>query len=365
MVQQETFVCRCVVVQWIILGSLLSGCVEESSPAVGEVRPETRLVMPSPSGGWLSPSELLTVSAEAHGSIVIMVPPSADFKSYDLYRGRSDGSTLEYVGRFDGIRFQAQLPEDPTSYVYQVARVEPEEESFPWIPLSNAAAAPSSLPSSCLRETRIEELKRSSDPWEVRDLVREMYEDCGETLVAASLPMPSAEYERMAIFAAVLALTSAAYDWSETYEIVELVQSERLDCDNYAVLTALFYEMLRGEGYPEEISIVGFDGGAIGNHAQMFITSGERSLMIDPTLGIFARVRFDQLISGVAVSGSFMGVIYPYWGDARQDPWIHEVYLDRVVRAIAQGSYRPEDELYRRVWPKSCLLKKCVLFSSN
>lgn len=112
----------------------------------------------------------------------------------------------------------------------------------------------------------------------------------------------------------------------------ELQKAKALDCDNYAMLVWFL------AGRPTGLRMIGFEGGVVGNHAQLYYERDK--LLLDPTVGLVARTTLNDLLSGKPVAKS--AILYDYgWNNPQL-----ERFGDTVVRALENGLYRPMDLLY-------------------
>ncbi len=141
-----------------------------------------------------------------------------------------------------------------------------------------------------------------------------------------------------AVFAGVAAYAMLPYKRSRAVRLDDLLKEPGLDCDNYATLTGHFLNILLPGAH--DFAMVGFDGGAVGNHAQVFVTVERRQMLLDPTFGIVADASFDDVLQGRPVASDH---IYDF--TIRDDP---PTYNQRklVLRALGEGAYKPSDLLY-------------------
>jgi hypothetical protein len=147
------------------------------------------------------------------------------------------------------------------------------------------------------------------------------------------------EAEFYAIYSAYVAYSMAPYGNSVEIHFDELLEEEQLDCDNYVRLT--FYLYQTGEGITSKdvtFKFVGWEGGAIGNHAQIFVVSPHRSILLDPTIGIAAFTDFDSVASGRPLAKSAV-VDFSTRNDLAE-------YKAHITGALVQGTYKPSDLLY-------------------
>jgi hypothetical protein len=131
------------------------------------------------------------------------------------------------------------------------------------------------------------------------------------------------------VFAMALAHRFAPYGPSVAVELDDLVREPFLDCDNY---NSLAFHLYRQAGGDTPVQIVGWEGGAVGNHAQLWIDN----VLLDPTIGIAGALSLPRLFNGVPLRRLV---------DLSAQPTLPE-YRGRVVGSLGSGSYRPEDLLY-------------------
>lgn len=116
-----------------------------------------------------------------------------------------------------------------------------------------------------------------------------------------------------------------------------LIQEQQLDYDNYVLLTIHLFRILRPNS-SIDVDMVGWEGGMVGNHAQIIVNAPGEPLMIDPTVNVVARVDFDEMASGKRVSRRDIIAL-----SQRDDP---PGFQQRVVTALQVGDYRPSHILY-------------------
>lgn len=147
--------------------------------------------------------------------------------------------------------------------------------------------------------------------------------------------------ELLALYSAIVAYSMAPYGNSTKVELTELLNEDKLDCDNYAILT--YYLFREAKGSIKKISnlkfkFVGWDGGSVGNHAQIFFVSQQRSILLDPTIGIVAIADFNSIASGIPLSSSQIV-------DFSTRTELND-YRKKVINALEKGLYTPSDLLY-------------------
>jgi hypothetical protein len=132
----------------------------------------------------------------------------------------------------------------------------------------------------------------------------------------------------------------APYGNSVVFDLPSLLSDPVLDCDNYAALVGYFVRILVPDA-PNAFSVAGFDGGAVGNHAQVFLEVDEgRQVLVDPTIGLIAEQSFNDLLKGKFISAERIVVMHQH-DDAQIDDFGNRVYY-----AIRDGKYQPSDLLY-------------------
>lgn len=139
--------------------------------------------------------------------------------------------------------------------------------------------------------------------------------------------------ELKAIFATVVAANFSEYGKSQATDFKEMARSEYLNCGNLVVLVGY----LIGEE-DKRIRTIGFEGGAVGNHAQL-IYQGKHNILLDPTIGMVALVSFNELLRGFPVHRKNIKLF-------RIRAKKLESFVRKVVRSVLNGDYRPSDFLY-------------------
>jgi hypothetical protein len=162
----------------------------------------------------------------------------------------------------------------------------------------------------------------------------------------ASLP----EQEVQLAFAGLLANELKPFDGNaaDLYTFSDLIAAPTLNADDYAQLAWRLFEVLVPDSSPNsptgdpDIVQVGWEGGPVGREAQLIINvSGQRSLLVDPTIAHFALFDgFNDLLAGEAVpisdQQSFLTQAQPALEDTR----------DVVTTALHEGLYRAGNLLY-------------------
>jgi hypothetical protein len=88
------------------------------------------------------------------------------------------------------------------------------------------------------------------------------------------------------------------------FSIGSLLAVPKLVCTEYVYLDYYLFrnwDPYRGSSDPVQISMVGWNGGTVGNHSQMLVTGIGLPLLLDPTTGLIAITSLSSLRSGVFV----------------------------------------------------------------
>jgi hypothetical protein len=159
--------------------------------------------------------------------------------------------------------------------------------------------------------------------------------DFGLVLGASILPVA---------FAAIIAWDLKPYGPEKGVTLPEILASPSIACDNYVRLAwYLTGFMPQVSWVPAKIVALGWNGGAVGNHAQMLVSDGTNSLLIDPTIGLVVRgVTFDTLMQGKPVSPTMMATFESFNVYAGSSG----TFTQTVKNAVLQGKYKPSDLLY-------------------
>lgn len=137
-----------------------------------------------------------------------------------------------------------------------------------------------------------------------------------------------------AFVATIVAGNFAEYGASDGRSFEEIAGERLLSCAQLAFLVGYLY----GENDPSLRSI-GFDGGAIGNHAQLILLDEARAFLLDPTAGVIAETDFDSLLSGTPISAKKI-VLFGIKAASI------DAFREKVLSALLNGSYRPSDFMY-------------------
>lgn len=184
-----------------------------------------------------------------------------------------------------------------------------------------------------------EEIKK--DPTRIIQLFQKSQEELTSELSSALHVLT--EVELFAVYCSLISYYMAPYGNSTKIELENLLKEQKLDCDNYAILTKHLFDMGLESGQLKnsdsiKFIFVGWNGGAVGNHAQVFVRSPGKSMVLDPTIGILAFADFDSIASGKPVPASQI-IDFSTRSELND-------YRQRVIDSISKGLYKPSDLLY-------------------
>lgn len=153
------------------------------------------------------------------------------------------------------------------------------------------------------------------------------------------------EDHRRLAFCAVVAWDLKPYGPSMAYTLRGLMADPHLDCDNYVSLAWHLFYLMRPLS-PTEVVAVGWNGGAVGNHAQMQArTPGSPDIFLDPTIGLLVHgCSTDALCRGYPFQPQHMMSFAGF--NSRPDA---AGFASRVVAAIQGGTYKVSDMIYYTV----------------
>ncbi len=141
---------------------------------------------------------------------------------------------------------------------------------------------------------------------------------------------------RRLLIASTIAHNFAPYGESQALTFDEIVNQNYLNCLNYPILMSLLLP-------DENLIFLGFDGGYIGNHAQILFRNKQYSCLFDPTIGVVALTDYNSLLSGKKVREKCILSIFP---KPEKNHSVNVEYHDQVIRALIKGLYKPSDALY-------------------
>lgn len=202
--------------------------------------------------------------------------------------------------------------------------------------------APNWLQSSDRSYFSDSDLRRvSMDP---RQHLNGVFERAREKFVAdlperlANAPMPFIKL----FFASVIAFSMKPYGGSNPQTFEDCLKAPNLNCDNYCILTHGLFRILQPHDGPEP-AIVGWNGGAVGNHAQILASYEGVSVLCDPTVGFVALgPTLNSLCRGEVPKEDAVKSFFSLATGRDNIEFLNK----NVVNAVLQGSYMAGDILY-------------------
>ena len=164
------------------------------------------------------------------------------------------------------------------------------------------------------------------------------YYNSTRSIFLSDLAMPGLSEEAViSAWCSVVAYGLASYGpGPQTTNLSLLLQSPTLACAHYVTLTWHLYEQFGLS--TDNLTAVGWDSGAVGNHAQMLFSDGSSKLLLDPTIGL--------IVNGVTYLGLTYGTSYHDFRSfySRNDI---TTFNHKVINAVSTGSYHIYDAIYR------------------
>lgn len=129
--------------------------------------------------------------------------------------------------------------------------------------------------------------------------------------------------------------------------LIDLLNRSSMDCDNYVAVTWRLFNLLV-PNHATRVCAVGWDGGAVGNHAQLVahktpdaVGNNGGFLLVDPTIGLYAcAYNFDWLVKGKPFSSTYVKSFYSEKNDGIAG------FNSTVLSAVLNGQYKPSDIMY-------------------
>lgn len=176
------------------------------------------------------------------------------------------------------------------------------------------------------------------------DYLIELYRDAEKPFMADLPPDFSvlSESMRKLAFASLVAFMMKPYGNSNPLTLADCLAAPDLNCDNYCVFTYFLYRVLQPSGGAEP-AMLGWNGGTIGNHAQMQVSHDGYHLLLDPTIGFLAR---DLTLSGLCRGyGPLKGRYISFFDHGKNKNNVVELNR-RVSTAIINATTLAENILY-------------------
>jgi hypothetical protein len=186
----------------------------------------------------------------------------------------------------------------------------------------------------CLSKAELEEIRL----FPIRSTIQNSFITCQTELKEKLDKLKLSDKQIFMVYLSILSQSMAPFGHSNSIELVDLLKDKTLDCDNYALLFGHFYKIFNDQGM--SLRFIGYDGGAIGNHAQIFAEGKEGTILLDPTIGLVAKTTFNTLLRGYPLKESEF-IRFRVHEDTNID-----LFAKKVIDSISKGKYRPSDLLY-------------------
>ncbi|MCW5690286.1 MAG: hypothetical protein KIT76_17215 [Pseudolabrys sp.] len=176
------------------------------------------------------------------------------------------------------------------------------------------------------------------------ETISDLYAETRAAFVADLGPAFAAQCEdhlRLA-FCSVVAFDLKPYGGCTVLDLAGLLASPVLDCDNYVSLTWHLFKLMRPTS-PTNVAAIGWDGGAVGNHAQMQAqTPGSPDILLDPTIGLVVHgCSIDFIVGTYVYPTNCMASFFRFNSRPNID-----AFEARVRDAVANSKYRASDLMY-------------------
>ena len=182
----------------------------------------------------------------------------------------------------------------------------------------------------CFRNELVKSAIKKKD---LSDFIR----DCGkeiEGVIKSKGLIISADQLQM-IAANIVSHNFAPYGGSKALKYNKLIEEKVLDCDNYAALLG----HLVNPNIADEIHFIGFDGGKIGNHAQVFFTRENEEMLLDPTVSSVTFTDYESLFE----SSNSRRRVFVF--NRQKNDELNSFYAN-VDKALSKSLYKASDILY-------------------
>ncbi|MFA7159774.1 MAG: hypothetical protein WC299_10775 [Kiritimatiellia bacterium] len=188
-------------------------------------------------------------------------------------------------------------------------------------------------------------LKKSMNEDEIRSAIVYFYNAYSDRVVGPT-SLSLGDNEKKIVFSMILAHNIAPYGVSQEYDFLALIREDKLDCDNYCILTDLIYQSISESKYAGNLIYLGFNHNTFGNHAQLLFVGEKRSFLLDPMVGVVANIgSYKNLINSHPVLENNILDFYSYYDDEGQDSTVMSCKA-KIIRSLAEGLFNYSDVLY-------------------
>jgi hypothetical protein len=294
--------------------------------------------------GWLGKSSLST-ALRGDGKIQIFWKTSQPEINHFIFRSQTATAGYKLIGKTVGaLGFLDGTSIDPATPYYYRVFAHPILQPLDSDANSSGAYSVIGITDSCLDKTILRTIKTTSDLPTLETQLTTIYQNCS-SIISAKINQPLSTNDLKAVFSMFMSHALAPYGHSSKSHLFDLLTERQLDCDNYGLLAGHLYEVLAGSTYTEDWALVGFDKGAVGNHAQIAYHSATNDMILDPTTGLVAFVSYTDLMNGKALTDDKVHSLYLYIDDPRQPVSLRN-YHWKIQNALTDGLYKASDYLY-------------------
>jgi hypothetical protein len=179
----------------------------------------------------------------------------------------------------------------------------------------------------------------ASDYDAIRDdpsLVVSYYQSSQAQFLSALNMQGLSEDAQIAAWCTVVAYDLVPYGpGPQTTDLTQILHADTIACAHYV---SLAWQLMTFFGIStNEETAVGWDDGAVGNHAELFFSDGISNLLLDPTIGL--------VVNGATLQGIISGEAYSEYASfySREDI---TSFNSTVINAVTKGLYHIRDVIY-------------------
>ncbi len=203
--------------------------------------------------------------------------------------------------------------------------------SFTFLPVQNALATTPTITLSCMNQNIIDGVLLNQD-------ISIATAACSDELIKKMFHvnfMLISDDMIEVILAMIVAHHAAPYGPSNSStQYKDIIKEKNLNCGKQSVLMGYLLPQ-------KNIHFLGFDGGAVGNHAQAMYVNQTTSLLLDPTTSVITEITYNELLQGKPAKQPIL--MHPNFKNTID---IKVNFTSKVISALLKGAYRPTDILY-------------------
>jgi hypothetical protein len=167
-------------------------------------------------------------------------------------------------------------------------------------------------------------------------LVVDYYDASRDQFISALSMTGLSEEAYIAAWCTVVAYDLVPYGpGPQTTDLTTILHADTIACAHYV---SLAWQLMGLFGIStENETAIGWDDGAVGNHAEMFYSDGTCSLLLDPTIGL--------IVNGATLEGMISGTKYTDYASFYDRDDITS-FNANVIHAVSNGLYNVRDVIY-------------------